>query len=171
MIFISGHSVITPDRFYRFLPFDFDSDRIERTSVRSVEFQDFLSKVSGKVLAFLETGYSSDLLRGAKAPLHTNLDRFANELAAAENGAVVFASSSGNQLSQENPAWSNGAFAKALVEGLRGKADKAREGVVRIAALEEYVYERVKDLTGGKQRPMVAKPRMIENFPIVAVKH
>jgi WD40 repeat protein len=171
MIFISGHSVITPDRLYRFLPFDFDSDRIERTSVRSVEFQDFLSKVGGKVLAFLETGYSSDLLRGGKAPLRTNLDRFANELAAAENGAVVFASSSGNQLSQENPAWSNGAFAKALVEGLRGKADKAKEGVVRVAALEKYVYERVNDLTGGKQRPMVAKPRMIENFPIVAVRH
>ena len=170
MIFISGHSVVTPDQIYRFLPYNFDPGRIERTTVRSIEFQDFLSKVGGKVLVFLETGYSRDLFRGARAPLQTNLDRFANELAAAENGAVVFASSSGNRLSWENPVWDNGAFAKALVEGLGGKADKAKEGVVRVSALEEYVYERVNDLTGGRQKPMVAKPRMIEDFPIVAVK-
>jgi hypothetical protein len=41
---------------------------------------------------------------------------------------------------------------------------------VRISRLEEYVYDRVRDLTDGRQRPMVAKPKMVENFPIVAVK-
>jgi len=81
----------------------------------------------------------------------------------------VFASSTGDQLSWENPKWGNGAFTKALVEGLRGEADKAKIGVVRVSALEDYVYDRVKDLTGGKQKPMVAKPGMVENFPIVAV--
>ena len=42
---------------------------------------------------------------------------------------------------------------------------------MRVAALEEYVYDRVKGLTDGKQKPMVAKPKMVENFPIVAVTH
>jgi WD40 repeat protein len=166
MIFISGHSVVTPDQVYRFLPSDYDPARMERTTVRGLEFQDFLSKIGGKVLLFLETGY---VFRG-EAPLHTNVDKFANELAAAENGAVVFASSIGNQFSWERPAWGNGAFAKALIEGLRGRAARANEGVVRISRLEEYVYDRVRDLTDGRQRPMVAKPKMVENFPIVAVK-
>ncbi len=169
MVFVSGHGVVTPDQVYRFLPCNFNSDRIERTTVRSVEFQDFLSKIGGKVLVFLDTCYSGDVLRGGKAPLQSSLDKFANELAAAENGAVVFASSTGNQLSWEDPAWGNGAFTKALVEGLRGKADRAKSGIVRVAALEDYVYDRVKELTDGKQKPMVAKPKMIENFPIVAV--
>ena len=65
----------------------------------------------------------------------------------------------------------NGAFTKALVEGLEGKADQAKAGVVRVAALEEYVYDRVKELTDGKQKPMVAKPKMVENFPIVVVSN
>ena len=134
-------------------------------------FQDFLSKVGGKVLVFLDTCYSGDVLRGGRAPLQASLDKFANELAAAENGAVVFASSTGNQFSWEDPVWGNGAFTKALVEGLEGKADTRKTGVVRIAALEDYVYDRVKDLTEGKQKPMVAKPKMVENFAIVAVSN
>lgn len=36
----------------------------------------------------------------------------------AENGAVVFTSSTGRQYSLENEDWGNGAFTKALVEGL-----------------------------------------------------
>jgi hypothetical protein len=58
-----------------------------------------------------------------------------------------------------------------IFQGLEGKADRAKAGVVRVAGLEEYIYDRVKELTDGKQKPMVAKPKMIENFPIVAVTH
>jgi Caspase domain len=169
MVFISGHGAVTPDRVYRFLPHDYDSARIERTTVRSVEFQDFLSKIDGKVLVFLDTCYSGDVFPGSRAPLQASLDKFANELAAAENGAVVFASSTGNQLSWENPAWGNGAFTKALVEGLSGAADTGKSGIVRVSALEGYVYDRVMELTDRKQKPMVAKPKMVENFPIVVV--
>jgi WD40 repeat protein len=172
MVFISGHGFVTSDLVYRFFPADYDPDRIERTTVRSVEFQDFLSKVGGKVLVFLDTCYSGDVLPGSKAPpLHSSQDKFANELAAAENGVVVFASSTGNQPSWEDPKWGNGAFTKALVEGLGGKADVRKVGVVRVSALEDYVYDRVKELTDGKQKPMVAKPRMVENFPIVRVSN
>jgi hypothetical protein len=169
MVFISGHGFVTSDLVYRFFPADYDPDRLERTTVRSVEFQDFLSKVGGKVLVFLDTCYSGDVLPGSKAPLQSSQDKFANELAAAENGVVVFASSTGNQPSWEDPKWGNGAFTKALVEGLDGKADVRKAGVVRVSALEDYVYDRVKELTGGKQKPMVAKPKMVENFPIVVV--
>jgi hypothetical protein len=170
MVFISGHGFVTSDLVYRFFPADYDPDRLERTTVRSVEFQDFLSKVGGKVLVFLDTCYSGDVLPGSKAPpLHSSQDKFANELAAAENGVVVFASSTGNQPSWEDPKWGNGAFTKALVEGLDGKADVRKAGVVRVSALEDYVYDRVKELTDGKQKPMVAKPKMVENFPIVVV--
>jgi hypothetical protein len=168
MIFISGHGFVTPDQVYRFLPFDYEPNRIERSTVRNADFQDFLAKIGGKVLIFLDTCYAGDVLRGGKAPTQVSVDKFANELAAAENGAVVFASSTGNQVSLENPAWGNGAFTKGLVEGLSGAADAKKTGVVRLSALEEYVYDRVKELTEGRQKPMVAKPKTIENFPIVS---
>jgi uncharacterized caspase-like protein len=169
IIFISGHGVVTPDQIYRLLPSDYDPDKIERTTVKSVDFQDFLSKVGGKVLVFLDTCYSGDVLPGSKAPVRTSQDKFANELADAKNGVVVFASSTGDQLSWEDSSWGNGAFTKALVEGLGGEADTRKAGIVRVSALEDYVYDRVQQLTKGKQKPMVAKPKMVENFPIVVV--
>jgi hypothetical protein len=50
----------------------------------------------------------------------------ANDLSSAENGVVVFASSTGMQLSLERADWGNGAFTKALLEGLEGEADYTR---------------------------------------------
>ena len=33
LIFLSGHGITTPDQQYRFLPYDYDPDRIERTTI------------------------------------------------------------------------------------------------------------------------------------------
>lgn len=89
-----------------------------------------------------------------------------NELTSAESGAVVFASSTGNQYSVENPAWNNGAFTKAVVEGISGKADYAGKGRITINMLDLYISERVKELTKGQQTPTTTKPQTIPDFPI-----
>ena len=92
-----------------------------------------------------------------------------NELAGAENGAIDFAASTGNQSSFEDAKWNNGAFTKALVEGFTGRADYAGKGKITVNMLDLYISERVKELTGGKQTPTTAKPQTVPDFPI-AVK-
>lgn len=171
MVFLAGHGIRTPDQHYRFLPYDYDPDRVERTTVSDYELRDYLTKIGGKKLFFFDTCYSGDVLgEGARSVGSLpDVDKFANELKAAENGVVVFASSTGNQVSLENRVWGNGAFTKAVVEGLGGKAARPKSRVVRIADLESYVSQRVKALTDGKQRPTTAKPKTIEDFPIAAV--
>ena len=94
---------------------------------------------------------------------------FVNELASAENGAVVFASSTGRQYSLEDPAWGNGAFTKAVVEGLSGKADYAKKGKITINMLDLFISERVKELTKGQQTPTTTKPQTVPDFPIAVV--
>jgi hypothetical protein len=81
-----------------------------------------------------------------------------NELTSAQNGAVVFVASTGNQYSLENPDWGNGAFSKAVIEGLNGKADERRTGRITVTMLDLYVAERVKELTRGQQTPTTTKP-------------
>jgi uncharacterized caspase-like protein len=88
------------------------------------------------------------------------------KLRAAENGIVVFTSSTGNELSQEREEWMNGAFTKALVEGLRGAAARPQSPVVTIFDLQAYVSRRVRDLTNGNQKPMMAMPKTVEDYPI-----
>ena len=60
----------------------------------------------------------------------------------------------------------NGAFTKALVEGLSGKADYQANGVITVNELDLYLAERVKELTGGWQTPTTAKPQTVPDFPI-----
>jgi hypothetical protein len=79
---------------------------------------------------------------------------------------VVFTSSTGNELSQEKEEWNNGAFTKAVVEGLRGAAARPQNPVIMISDLNGYVSQHVRDLTGGNQKPMMAMPKTIEHYPI-----
>ena len=166
LIFLSGHGITTPDQQYRFLPYDYDPDRVERTTISDSELQDYLTKIGGKKIFFFDTCYSGAILGGKAPNTQANVDKFANELRAAENGVVVFTSSTGNELSQEKDEWGNGAFAKAVVEGLRGAAGRPDVPVVMISDLEGYVSRRVKDLTNGNQKPMMAVPKTVEDFPI-----
>jgi uncharacterized caspase-like protein len=93
-----------------------------------------------------------------------------NELASAENGAVVFSSATGRQYALENMEWGNGAFTKAVVEGIRGKADYKSTGRVTLNMLDLYVSERVKELTKGQQTPTTVKPPNVPDFPLAMLR-
>ncbi len=150
MVFLAGHGITTPDQHYRFLPYDYDDTRIERTTITDSELQDYLTKIGGKKIFFFDTCYSGDVLRGRGPDTRPDIDKFANELKASENGIVVFTSSTGNELSLEKDEWHNGAFTKALVEGLRGAAARPEVPVIMISDLQGYLSRRVKELTSGK---------------------
>jgi uncharacterized caspase-like protein len=156
----------TPDQHYAFLPYDFDADRVERTTIPDSELQRYLTNIGGKRIFFIDTCFSGGILPGSRALTQPNVDKFANDLRAAENGIVVFTSSTGNELSQEKPEWMNGAFTKALVEGMRGAAAQPQAPVVMISDLQGYVSRRVRDLTNGNQKPMMAMPKTVEDYPI-----
>jgi hypothetical protein len=164
MVFLSGHGVMTPDQHYRFLPYDYDPQHVERTTISDSELADYLTKIGGKKLFFFDTCYSGAILGGKMPDSAPNVDKFANELKAAENGVIVFTSSTGNELSQETT--DNSVFTKAVVEGLRGKAGRPDIPVITISDLDGYVSRRVKELTNGNQKPMMAMPKTVEDFPI-----
>jgi WD40 repeat protein len=169
MIFISGHGIKTPDQRYRLLPHDYDPDHIQATTLKDADLQEYLIAIGGKTLFFFDTCYSAGVL-GKATGFHPDVDKFANELRASENGVVVFASSTGNQLSREDDVAKNGAFTKALVEGIGGLAARAQMHAISISDLEGYLARRVREITNGNQTPMTAKPKTVEDFWIAAVK-
>ena len=79
---------------------------------------------------------------------------------------MAYASSTGREVSQEDPSWGNGAFTKALIEGMRAKADVSGKGVITTAGLDLWVSERVKDLTRGSQHPVMIRPPTVPDFPM-----
>jgi WD40 repeat protein len=164
MVFLAGHGITTPDQHYGFLPYDYDADRVARTTIDDWELKKYLTKIAGKKLFFFDTCYSGNLLGARAADSRANMDKFANELRASENSIVVFASSTGNQFSLERNEWNNGAFTKALVEGMRGAAARPGLPVISLSDLDVYVSRRVNELTHGNQRPVMAKPATIGDY-------
>ena len=80
---------------------------------------------------------------------------------------VVFASSSGLQLSQENTKWKNGAFTEALLEVFDRKAEMFQSDAVTLQSLNKYVVDRVSELTGGEQTPVMSKPRGVDDYNLL----
>jgi uncharacterized caspase-like protein len=175
MIFLSGHGVNTPDQHYRYLPYDYDPRHIERTTIADFEFQQFIGNIHGKTLIFLDTCFSGNVLAGSKAAGTTpDVDTFANQLRAAKSGVVVFASSTGNEFSWEpprtkNPDLRNGAFAWAVLEGLRGRAAHGGIAVVSLTDLNSFIAHTVPELTFGQQHPTFAMPTTVQDYPIASV--
>lgn len=173
VVFFAGHGENDEELRYYFCPSDYDPDRRLRTGVAMEEIQKTLASIPGKVLFFIDTCHAGNALGKLFASRGSgggpDINRLVNELSSAENGAIVFASSTGRQESVESDEWQNGAFTKAIVEGLGGQADLLKNGKITVATLESWVAERVKELSGGIQTPTVAKPQTVPDFPI-AVK-
>ena len=170
VVFLAGHGVNDADGVYYYLPYDTDVKRLKRTGVIFTEIRNTLVSLPGKALFFVDTCHAGNVLGTGLRGLAPDTTAVVNELASAENGVVVFTASTGRQSAQESPTWGNGAFTKALIEGLSGKADMAKSGRITHKMLDLYVSERVKALTEGSQSPVTIVPRGVPDFPLAVAR-
>ncbi len=166
MLFMAGHGLNDSAGQYFFLPADGQHERLASTALAQATIVSTLSKIRGKTLLFLDTCFAGNSL-GALRQAGRQTEKMMNDLSSSENGVVVFASSTGQEESEEKAEWGNGAFTKALIEGLGGKADFMRAGRVTYAALNLFLSEEVSRLTQGRQRPVFISPRGIPDFALV----
>ena len=163
VLFIAGHGITDAGNTYRFLPHDADTAAPQRSMVAEDQIREALVNIRGKALFFVDTCYSGNAI--GHFTKH-DITLIANKLASPESGVVVFSSSDGRQESLEKNEWNNGAFTKALVSGLRGKADFRREGVVTHKGLDYFVSHEVRKLTEERQTPVTTVPIGITDFTL-----
>ena len=72
----------------------------------------------GKVLVLLDACHSGNVLSDARGGLPPDVETVRAELAAAGSGVIVLTSSSGKEVSKENPDWQNGAFTQVFFDAL-----------------------------------------------------
>jgi hypothetical protein len=166
MLFMAGHGLNDSLGQYFFLPVDGQHERLATTALPQGTIVSTLSKVRGRTLLFLDTCFAGSSL-GALSKIGRQTEKMMNDLSSSENGVVVFASSTGQEESEEKADWGNGAFTKVLIEGLAGKADFTGMGRVTFAALNLFLSEGVSRLTQGRQRPVFISPRGIPDFALV----
>jgi WD40 repeat protein len=165
VIFVAGHGLKDDRGNYYFLPHDGDPDKLRRTGVRWVEFQDVLLSLPSKVVFLVDTCHSGSAT-GKRRGVDDVTDAL-RELVNAESGVVVMTASTGKESSQERSEWGHGAFTKALIEGLEGKADYDMDNKVDVKEIDLFITKRVKALTNGSQHPTTEIPKTMPNFPLV----
>jgi hypothetical protein len=154
VIFLAGHGAADDAKSYYFLAADADPTDLLSTAVPFSTITEMVSKIQAHTVLFVDTCHSGTLNQANLAAI-ADINAIANGLSDESVGAVVFTASTGSQYALEDPKWGNGAFTKALVEGLHGNAVDG--GEITISTLERWVGKRVKNLTCGKQTPVCAK--------------
>jgi WD40 repeat protein len=171
MVFMAGHGVTDNKQRFYYLPVDGEMDKLRSSAVSRDDLLATMSGLAGKAMMFIDACHSGASTRGEQTrSADADITQIVNELSSAENGVVMFASSTGRQLSIENDMWKNGAFTEALIEGFSGGADYVKDGKLTISELDLWLSNRVKQLTDKKQSPVVRKPDTIPDFPIALVR-
>ncbi len=166
IVFLAGHGVDDAQGRYFFLPHDADPGALDASALSYADIRGVLAALPGKVMFFIDTCRSGAALGGSVERSVSDTTRIVNDLKSGENGVIVFASSAGHQVSHESAAWGNGAFTKAVIEGMTGSADLLKRGYATAAMLQVYVGDRVRDLTGGAQTPAISIPNLVPDFPV-----
>ncbi|MGO9544336.1 MAG: caspase domain-containing protein, partial [Rhodomicrobium sp.] len=174
VVFLSGHGVTDPSGDYYYVPYNARLEDVggvklptRSSSVPDTEINRALKQLAGNAFFFFDTCHAGKAA-GISFKGAMDYNKLINEIAGSAN-AIVLASSTGSELSQERDEWKQGAFTKALLEGLAGKAHTYTAGVVTIDELNLYVKERVKELTGGLQHPVDLKPKEARNIAFAMV--
>lgn len=148
IVSLSGHGWRDDERNFYFAAYEVNRNDIAKTALAWKEITarlTLLSQRSKRVIVLLDACHS-----GSAA---TN-EELVKATLSANAGVVVFASSRGSEVSLENGEWGHGAFTKALIEAIEGKAapDENRTTTIDFIA---YVSRRVKALTQDQQHPQV----------------
>ena len=170
IVFAAGHGTTDAKGKFWFLPYDADPEDVAATSVSQDDIENVLFDLAGRKLLFIDACHSGAALNaGARGA--TDVTLALSDFAQAEGGVVAYAASTGREFSYERDEWGHGAFTKALIEGIGGRADLLHNGTITTATLDAYLENRVKELTGGQQHPVMNRPKTVPDFPIATVDH
>jgi hypothetical protein len=173
VVYLAGHGIVDERNRFYFLAADSDAKRLLATAVAKDDIAHALDGLAGKALLFLDACHAGSVVSSNFRRSIYNNNEVVNDFLHSERGVVVFAASTGRQVSMEDPAWGNGAFTKALVEGLGSAgipalAKIAGDNAITPAMLDAYIAKRVKALTGGKQSPVMNSTA--PDFPFAIVR-
>ena len=175
LLFLAGHGTTDERGQFYYMAADSDAGRLRASAVGKDEILRTIRALKGVRIVMLDTcraGAGSDVAALA-APSAVDMNKGANEIGDKSLGVLLYASAQARQVSLEYPEWGNGAFTKAMIEGLSGKADREKLGYVDSEDLSIYVRRRVEVLTKEKgllQVPVRVKPDAAPEMKLVLLK-
>ena len=158
VLYLAGHGA-SFDREYHFIPWDAvytSTAALRQRSLTHEHFRGLLAKIpAAKTVVLLDTCSAGGFGRqdGRNIGEKDAIDRLSRL-----TGRAMIAATADDRMAIEGEG-GHGAFTFALLEGLRGKADRNGNGTVEVRELADYVEERLPEITrkwGYEQFPFSA---------------
>jgi WD40 repeat protein len=169
LLFLAGHGATVEQHFY-YLAADSDPEALRATAVSKDEILRTIRNRKGSMVVMLDACHSGASMEATSGTSGVDMNRLANELGDQSLGVLLYASARGRQYSFEHDDWQNGAFTRAMIEGLTGAADRDKVGYVDTEELSVFVRRRVLAMTRQRQEPVRVKPDAAPEMKIVLLK-
>ena len=162
MFFFSGHGAKDETGEFYLVPVDVDRD-LSATCVTGKQVTEALANIPGRLICMLDCCHAGAAAGGSN-PLGT--DDLVRNLTSEDCGVVCMCASASREFSIESTETNAGFFTRSVVDGLAGAADLDRDGIIYIHELDQYVAERVKELSHGVQNPTTGRPPALRSFAL-----
>jgi WD40 repeat protein len=162
LLFISSHGQALGG--LSILPTDADPSNLKGTAIAGEKIIDALKGIPGNVLLMIDACYAGAAGR--------DMNSFVASASSPWAGMFVFASSSANELSQEDSLYGHGRFTQALLEALHGQNGmKTPDGVILTDYLASYLARRIPELgrLDSHQTPLFSGPLYAPDLRAFAV--
>jgi len=165
IIFFAGHGATEKDLMSPdgdglekyLLPYDVDPKDLYATALPMGEISRIFGRIQAERLIFIADSCYSGASGGRtlnSAGIRANISEAFLDRIAAGKGRVILTASSANEVSTEDEKLQHGIFTYFLLEGLRGKADIDRDGLITVDEAYDYVSLHVPRATGQEQHPV-----------------
>jgi tetratricopeptide (TPR) repeat protein len=141
----------------------FAMDEVER-SLRSLV-------QARRAVIIVDTCHSAGIAGVRAAGTAEATNRYLDALARATGGIALLTSAEAAEASEEDERWGggHGVFTYYLLKGMRGAADGyrgAKDGIVSVGELFEFVRDRVRTATDDRQHPSIGTRAFDRNLPM-----
>ena len=169
VLFLSGHGGMEGDSYYFYSRQHDPAGDPDDNDISWTILMKRLTDAKSKVALFVDTCHAA-AVTGPQKKGDKTLSQIIKEMKNEYYGVITFAAATGEEDSVERPEWGHGAFTKALLEGLEGKAVRNESGIVQTDELGTWIRQRVQDLTGGDQHAIYDPSPGLPSFPLYRVR-
>ena len=172
IIFLAGHGTQDNDQNLFFMTYDADNSK-PYTGMDIAKVKNFLANrpINQKAVLWLDICHAGTV----KSAMASRGNQLSSEEAikqlAEGTVTIVLASSTGKESSFESSDFGggHGAFSFAIIQALKGDADKINgddNGFVSLLEMQNFVSRKVVEITKGEQHPTTPQSQNVRDFPL-----
>jgi hypothetical protein len=140
------------------LPYDADPKDLYASAIPMREISYIFDRIRSERLVFIVDSCYSGASGGRTIPttvgLRSNISETFLDRVAGGRGRIILTASAANEVSEEKDELKHGVFTYFLLDGLLGKADTDKDGVITVDEIYNYVSKYVPQATGQEQHPI-----------------